>query len=78
MNDILKKLTSRKFLAAVAGTALGAAITAAGLDANIVLSRQLAGVYVCDNCGMDEALRDFARYPLPLEEWSAARMPAGK
>lgn len=38
MNDILKKLTSRKFLAAVAGTALGAAITAAGLDANIVLS----------------------------------------
>ena len=38
MNDILKKLTSRKFLAAVAGTALGAAITAASLDANIVLS----------------------------------------
>lgn len=38
MNDILKKLTSRKFLAAVAGTALGAAITAAGLAANIVLS----------------------------------------
>ena len=38
MNDILKKLTSRKFLAAVAGTALGAAITVAGLDANIVLS----------------------------------------
>ena len=38
MNDILKKLTSRTFLAAVAGTALGAAITAAGLDANIVLS----------------------------------------
>ena len=36
--DILKKFLSRKFLAAVAGTALGAAITAAGLDANIVLS----------------------------------------
>lgn len=42
------------------------------------MSRQLPGVYVCDACGMDEALRDFARYPLPLEEWSAARMPAGK
>lgn len=37
------------------------------------LSRQLAGVYVCDNCGMDEALRAFACCPLLLEEWSAAR-----
>lgn len=42
------------------------------------LSRQLAGVYVCDDCGMDEALREFARYPMPLEEWSAARMLGGK
>ena len=38
MNDILKKLTSRKFVAAVAGTVLGAAITYAGLDVNITLS----------------------------------------
>ena len=37
------------------------------------LSRQLVGVYICDNCGMDEALRAFARCPLPLEEWRAAR-----
>ena len=42
------------------------------------LSRQLAGVYVCDDCGMDEALREFARYPMPLEEGSAARMLGGK
>lgn len=42
------------------------------------LSRQLAGVYVCDDCGMDEALRAFARCPLPLEEWSAARLLTGK
>lgn len=42
------------------------------------MSRQLAGVYVCDDCGMDEALREFARYPMPLEEWSAARMLGGK
>lgn len=38
------------------------------------MSRQLPGVYVCDSCGTDEALRDFARCLLPLEEWSAARM----
>ena len=37
------------------------------------LSRQLAGVYVCDNCGMDEALRALASCPLPLEEWRAAQ-----
>ena len=37
------------------------------------LSRQLTGVYVCDNCGMDEALRALARCPLPLKEWRAAR-----
>lgn len=42
------------------------------------MSRQLPGVYVCDACGMDEALREFARYPMPLEEWSAARMLGGK
>ena len=37
------------------------------------MSRQLPGVYVCDSCGPDEALRDFARCPLPPEEWSAAQ-----
>ena len=37
------------------------------------LSRQLAGIYVCDDCCMDEALRALARCPLPLKEWRAAR-----
>ena len=37
------------------------------------LSRQLAGIYVCDDCGMDEALRALARCPLLLEDWRAAR-----
>lgn len=32
------------------------------------LSR-VADVYVCPDCGMDEALRDFGRIPLPVEEW---------
>ena len=31
------------------------------------------GVYICDECGTDEALRDFAGLdPLPLNEWSMA------
>lgn len=32
-----------------------------------------AKVYICDECGTDEALRDFARCPLPLSEWSLAQ-----
>ena len=36
------------------------------------LSRR-ARVYICDECGMDEALRDMTRMePLPLNEWSMA------
>lgn len=29
-------------------------------------------VYICPKCGMDEALRDMARKPLPLNEWAMA------
>lgn len=32
-----------------------------------------AAVYVCDECGMDEAIRDFARKPLPLTDWSVVK-----
>ena len=42
------------------------------------MSRQLPGVYVCDACGMDEALRAVVHCPLPPEEWSAAHLLAGK
>lgn len=44
MNEIVKKLTSRKFIAAAAGFIFGAAITAAGLDVNVVISCLGAGV----------------------------------
>lgn len=37
------------------------------------LSR-VADVYVCPDCGMDEALRDFGRIPLPVEEWVLAKL----
>lgn len=37
------------------------------------LSR-VADVYVCQGCGMDEALRDFYRIPLPVEEWVIPKM----
>ena len=42
------------------------------------MSRQLSGVYVCDACGTDEALRVAVHCPLPPEEWSAARLLSGK
>ena len=42
------------------------------------MSHQLPGVYVCDACGMDEALRAVVHCPLPPEEWSAARLLTGK
>lgn len=32
-----------------------------------------AEVYICDMCGMDEALRDAAGQPLPLKEWAIAK-----
>ena len=34
-----------------------------------------ADVYICDSCGMDEAMRDLARIPLPLTEWAIAQLP---
>lgn len=34
-----------------------------------------ATVYVCDQCGMDEALRAFARKELPLKDWAFAQLP---
>ena len=37
------------------------------------LSR-VADVYVCPDCGMNEALRDFGRIPLPIEEWVIPQM----
>lgn len=37
------------------------------------LSR-VADIYVCPDCGMDEALRDFGRIPLPIEEWAIPKM----
>lgn len=37
------------------------------------LSR-VADVYVCTDCGMNEALRDFGRIPLPIEEWVIPQM----
>ena len=30
-----------------------------------------ANVMICDECGMDEAIRDFLGNPLPLDEWAA-------
>ena len=30
-------------------------------------------VQICEACGMDEALRDAAHIPLPLEEWDAIK-----
>ena len=29
-----------------------------------------ADVYVCDDCGTDEAVRAMAKIPLPLTEWA--------
>lgn len=34
-----------------------------------------ATVYICDACGMDEAIRDWRGEPLPLKEWVIARLP---
>lgn len=37
------------------------------------LSREVSGLYICDDCGSDEALRAFAGLPLPLEDWEQTR-----
>ena len=44
MNDIIRKLTSRKFVAAAAGFIFGAALAAVGLDVDVVVSCLGAGV----------------------------------
>lgn len=38
--------------------------------ASNALSRQIDGLYVCDDCGTDEALRAFVGLPLPLNLWA--------
>lgn len=38
------------------------------------LSRH-ANVYVCDECGMNEAFRDWKHTPLPLKDWAIAHLP---
>lgn len=38
------------------------------------LSRH-ANVYVCDTCGMDEAIRDWRGTPLLLKDWAIAKLP---
>ena len=30
--------------------------------------------YVCDNCGMDEAVREFGRIPLDIDEWYLVKL----
>lgn len=30
---------------------------------------RVADIYICDHCGTDEALRDWAQLPLPIEDW---------
>lgn len=33
-----------------------------------------ADVYICDECGNDEALSDYYGEPMPLEEWFAVKV----
>lgn len=37
------------------------------------LSRH-ADVYICDTCGMDEAIRDMKGDAMPLKDWAAAKL----
>lgn len=37
------------------------------------LSRHASGVYICEMCGMDEALRDWKGNALPLSSWKLVR-----
>ena len=36
------------------------------------LSRH-ADIYICDQCGTDEAMLDFMHNPLPIEDWACAQ-----
>lgn len=33
-------------------------------------SRHAEGIYICDQCGTTEAMLDFMRNPLPLQDWA--------
>ena len=35
-----------------------------------------ADVMICDECGTDEALRDWAGSPLDLGDWAIAKLPS--
>ena len=35
-----------------------------------------ASVYICDTCGMDEAVREWKGEALPLQDWAVARIGA--
>ena len=37
------------------------------------LSRHADGIYICDECGTAEAMLDFMRNPLPIENWALFR-----
>lgn len=39
------------------------------------LSRYVS-VYICDACGMDEAIREFAGKSIPLQDWAVAKSGA--
>ena len=45
------------------------------LDRRLVINAlsRYADVHICEACGMDEALRDANRCPLPLTEWAAVK-----
>ena len=34
------------------------------------LSRHADGVYICDDCGLSEAMLDYMNNPLPIEDWA--------
>lgn len=41
------------------------------------LSRHAKGVYICEACGTDEALRDWAGNVKPLSDWVLVRVYNG-
>ena len=45
------------------------------LDRRLIINAlsRYADVHICEACGMDEALRDANRCPLPLTEWAAVK-----
>lgn len=34
-----------------------------------------ADIQICDSCGIDEAMRDFAHSPIPITSWAIAEHP---